>query len=88
MGNLHVFHGTLIDLRYLDEIIDLYSRHYVSAFGNDFILMNNNSKCQGLWLLKTILRVYGLVRMEWPAYSPDQKTTEHLFTIIAEKLLS
>lgn len=62
----------MTDLGYLDEIIAPY---YVSAFGNDFILMDNNAQSQRLWMLGTILKVYGLVQMKRTTHSPDQKPT-------------
>lgn len=40
---MHVFHGALTDLRYLDELIDLYIGPYASAIGTDFSLMDNNA---------------------------------------------
>ncbi|GFV50357.1 transposable element Tcb2 transposase [Trichonephila clavipes] len=78
--DLHVFHGgTVICLRYRDEILDPYVRPYAAAIGNDFILMDDNARPHRARIVEEYLEDHGLERMEWPARSPDLKLIEHLW---------
>ncbi|GFV30482.1 transposable element Tcb2 transposase [Trichonephila clavipes] len=77
--DLHVFHGgTVIGLRYRDEILDPYVRPYAAAIGNDFILMDDNARPHRAGIVEEYLEDHGLERMEWPARSPDLNPIEHL----------
>ena len=43
--DLHVIdNGTLTALRYVSEILDVYVRPYAGAFGENFILMDDNAR--------------------------------------------
>ena len=42
--DLHVFHGgNLTDVRYRDEILDVYVRPYAAVIGNDSNLMDDDN---------------------------------------------
>ena len=44
-SDLHVLHrGSLTGVRYRDEYLDAYVRSYAAVIGNDFILMDDNSR--------------------------------------------
>ncbi|GBN51828.1 hypothetical protein AVEN_23549-1 [Araneus ventricosus] len=63
--DLHVFHGgTLIGVRYRDEILDPYVRPYARAIGNDFILMDDNALPHRPVVVEDYLESHGLERME------------------------
>ncbi|GFX62040.1 transposable element Tcb2 transposase [Trichonephila clavipes] len=62
---LHVFQGgTLTDVRYPDEILGLYVCPYVSAIGNDFILMDDCARTHRVAIVEKYLKGHGLERME------------------------
>ncbi|GFV02471.1 transposable element Tcb2 transposase [Trichonephila clavipes] len=62
--DLHVFHGgTVTGLRYRDEILDPYVRPYDAAFGNDFILMDDNARPHRAGIVEEYLRI--TVWNEW-----------------------
>ncbi|GFS99623.1 transposable element Tcb2 transposase [Trichonephila clavipes] len=85
--DLHVFHGgTVIGLRYRDEILDPYVRPYAAAIGNDFILMDDNARPHRARIVEEYLEDHGLERMEWPARSPDLKLIEHLWDYLGREV--
>ncbi|GFT28159.1 uncharacterized protein K02A2.6 [Trichonephila clavipes] len=85
--DLHVFHGgTVIGLRYRDEILDPYVRPYAAAVGNDFILMDDNARPHRARIVEEYLEDHGLERMEWPARSPDLKLIEHLWDYLGREV--
>ncbi|GBL93667.1 Transposable element Tcb2 transposase [Araneus ventricosus] len=66
--DLHVFHGgTLISVRYRNEILDPYVRPYAGVIGNDFILLDDNARPHRALVVEDYLEGHGLERMEWPA---------------------
>ena len=74
--DLHVFPGgNLTGVSYRDEIFDAYVRPHAAAIGNDFILMDDNSRAV---LVEDYLESQGLERMEWPAQSPDLNPIEYV----------
>ncbi|GFX00932.1 transposable element Tcb2 transposase [Trichonephila clavipes] len=64
--------------RYRDEILRPIVVPYAAAIGDDFILMDDNCRPHRANLVEDFLFEEGIVRMEWPAYSPDMNLTEHV----------
>ncbi|GFW07650.1 transposable element Tcb2 transposase [Trichonephila clavipes] len=63
--------GPLTARRYRDEILRPIEVPYAAAIGDDFILMDDNSRPHRANLVEDSLFEEGIVRMEWPACSPD-----------------
>ncbi|GFX56101.1 transposable element Tcb2 transposase [Trichonephila clavipes] len=70
--------GPLTARRYRDEILRLIVVPYAAAFGDDFILMDENCRPPHANLVKDFLFEEGIVRMEWPACFPDMDPIEHI----------
>ncbi|GFU72207.1 transposable element Tcb2 transposase [Trichonephila clavipes] len=63
--------GPLTARRYRDEILRPIVVPYAAAIGDDFILMDDNSRPHRANLVEDSLFEEGIVRMEWPACSTD-----------------
>ena len=73
--DLHVIeNGTLTALRYVNEILDVY---VAGAVGENFILMDDNARAHRARIIDQYLEQATIVRMEWPARSPDLNPIEH-----------
>ena len=70
--DFHVIdNGTLTALRYINEILDVYVSPYAGAVGENFILMDDNARAHRARITDQYLEQATIVRMEWPARSPD-----------------
>ncbi|GFW54410.1 transposable element Tcb2 transposase [Trichonephila clavipes] len=63
--------GPMIAFRYRDEIPRAIVVTYAAAIGDDFILMDDNSRPHRANLVEDSLFEEGIVRMEWPPCSPE-----------------
>ncbi|GFV88938.1 transposable element Tcb2 transposase [Trichonephila clavipes] len=62
-----------------DEILRPIVVPYAAAIGDDFILMDDNSRPHRANLVDDSLFEEGIVRMEWPACSPNMNPIEHVW---------
>lgn len=76
--DLHqILNGTLNGVRCRDEILGQIVCPYAGAVGDDFILMDDNAPPYRSRLVNDYLDHEGIVRMDWPACSPDVNPIEH-----------
>ncbi|GFY10195.1 transposable element Tcb2 transposase [Trichonephila clavipes] len=78
--------GPLTARRYRDEILRPIVVPYAAAIGDDFILMDDNCGPHRANLGKNSLFEEGIVRMEWPACSPDMNLKEHVWDALERRV--
>ncbi|GFW17027.1 transposable element Tcb2 transposase [Trichonephila clavipes] len=78
--------GPLTARRYRDEILRPIVVRYAAAIGDDFILMDDNSRPHRANLMEDSRFKEGIVRMEWPACSPDMNPMEHVLDTLERRV--
>ncbi|GFV87388.1 transposable element Tc1 transposase [Trichonephila clavipes] len=76
--DLHIFdEGSVNGTRYCNEILLSYVRLFRGAMGLQFLFMDDNAPCHRAVAAEQLLESEDIVRMDWPARSPDLNPIEH-----------
>ncbi|GFW73025.1 transposable element Tcb2 transposase [Trichonephila clavipes] len=78
--------GPLTTRRYRDEILRPIVVPYAAAIEDDFILMDDNCRPTRDNLMEDFLFEEGIVRMEWPACSPDMNPIKHVWDALGRRV--
>ncbi|GFW54988.1 transposable element Tcb2 transposase [Trichonephila clavipes] len=86
--DLYIFlrDGRLTARRYSDEILRPIVVPYAAAIGDDFILMDDNCRPHCANLVEDFLFEERIVRMEWPASSPDMNPIKHAWDALERRV--
>ncbi|GFU71000.1 transposable element Tcb2 transposase [Trichonephila clavipes] len=78
LTSLHVFErGSLIGVRYRDEVLEPCVLLFRSSCGLEFILMDDNARPRRVLLVNAFLEREDICYIDWPARSPYLNLTEH-----------
>ncbi|GFT00551.1 transposable element Tcb2 transposase [Trichonephila clavipes] len=76
---LHIFdRGSVTGDRYCEEILLPHVRLFRGAIGPDFIFMDDNARSHRTLAVEELLESEDITRMDWPAYSSDLNSIEHV----------
>ncbi|GFS95157.1 transposable element Tcb2 transposase [Trichonephila clavipes] len=78
--------GPLTARLYRDEILRPIVVLYAAAIGEDFILMDDNCRPHRANLVEDFLFEKEIVRMEWPACSPDKNPIENVWNALGRRV--
>ena len=74
---LVVMEGTETAIRYRNDILWPTVQPYWQNFGEEFVLMDDNSHHHCAHLVNEFLHDNNIARLEWPACSPVMNPIEH-----------
>ncbi|GFX03573.1 transposable element Tcb1 transposase [Trichonephila clavipes] len=67
--DLHIFkRGSVMAVRYRDEVLEPIVRLYPAAVGPTFVLMDDNARPHRAYIVDDYLESEGIARIAWPAY--------------------
>ena len=76
--SLHIFpRGTVNAQIYRDDILDAYMHPYAGAIGDAFRLQDDNARPHRDLIVDDYLQQKIIMRIEWPARSPDLNHFKH-----------
>ncbi|GFT22999.1 transposable element Tcb1 transposase [Trichonephila clavipes] len=78
----------MTDHIYQDVILEQHVRLFRGAMGAKFVFMNDNARPHRANIVEECLQSEDIIRMDWPAYSPDLNPIKHVRDILRRQIAS
>ena len=83
---LHHIEGNLTGLRYRNEVLNPVALPALNVIGQQAILQDDNARPHRAAVVNDFLQHQQVVRMDWPANSPDLSPIEHLWDVLGRAI--
>ncbi|GFX65146.1 transposable element Tc3 transposase [Trichonephila clavipes] len=84
--DLHVQSVTMTGHIYRDVILEQHVRLFWGAMGAEFQFMDDNARPHHANIVDECLQSEDIIRMDWPAYSPDLNLIEHVWDMLSRQI--
>ncbi|GFX99898.1 transposable element Tcb1 transposase [Trichonephila clavipes] len=84
--DLHVQCVTMTGHIYRDVILEQHVRLFRGAMGAEFLFMDDNAHPHRANIVVECLQSENITRMDWPAYSPDLNSIEHVRDMLDRRI--
>ncbi|GFY20991.1 transposable element Tcb1 transposase [Trichonephila clavipes] len=71
---------------YRDVIMDQHVRLFRGAMGAEFLFMDDNARPHRTNIVYECLQSEDIIRMDWPAYSPELNPKEHVWDMVSRRI--